>query len=105
MDQQKPKIQTNIDDNEEVRGNSSHESARMSTGVQATIWQMKVFQNTETLSVLLMNYLQSREHKVVSGMHSIFTQLPKDRNCKICLRAKITKASCRKRTGTAVPRA
>ena len=42
---------------------------------------------------------------VVSGKHSIFTHFPKDRNCDICLRAKITRASCRRRTGTAVPRA
>ena len=28
-----------------------------------TVWEMKVFQNTETLPVLLMNYLQSREQK------------------------------------------
>ena len=34
--------------------------------------------------------------KVVSGKHSIFIHFPKDRNCDICLRTKIT----RKRTGT-----
>ena len=43
--------------------------------------------------------------KVVSGKHSIFTHFPKARNCDICLRTKITRASCRKRTGTVVPRA
>ena len=43
--------------------------------------------------------------KVVSGKHSIFTHFPKDRNCDICLSTKITRASCRKRTGTVVPRA
>ena len=41
--------------------------------------------------------------KVVPGTHSIFTHFPKDRNCDICLRTKITKASCRKRSGTVVP--
>ena len=35
---------------------------------------------------------------VVSGKHSIFTRFPKDRNCNICLRTKITRASCRRRT-------
>ena len=39
------------------------------------------------------------------GKHSIFTHLPKERNCDICLRTKITRAPCRKRTGTVVPRA
>ena len=43
--------------------------------------------------------------KVVSGKHSIFTHFPKDRNCDICLRTKITRASCRKCTGTVVHRA
>ena len=43
--------------------------------------------------------------KVVSGRHSIFAHFPKDRNCDICLRTKIARASCRKRTGTVVPRA
>ena len=41
--------------------------------------------------------------KVVSGKHSFFTLFPKDRNCDICLRTKISRASCRKRTGTVVP--
>ena len=43
--------------------------------------------------------------KVASGKHSIFTHFPKDQNCDICLRTKITRASCRKRTGTVVARA
>ena len=43
--------------------------------------------------------------KVVSGKHNIFTHLPKDRNCDICLRTRITMASCRRRTGTVVPKA
>ena len=42
-----------------------------------------------------------------SGMseHNIFTHFPKDWNCDICLSTKITRASCRRRTGTVVPRA
>ena len=43
--------------------------------------------------------------KVVSGKRSIFTHFPEDRNCNTCLRTKITRASCGKRTGTVVPRA
>ena len=41
----------------------------------------------------------------MSGKHSIYAHFPKDRNCEICQRTKITRAPCRKRTGTAVPRA
>ena len=40
-----------------------------------------------------------------SGKHSVYTHFPKDINCDICLKTKITRASCRRRTGTVVPRA
>ena len=43
--------------------------------------------------------------KVVSRKHSVHTHFPKDTNCEICKRAKITRAPCRKRTGEAIPRA
>ena len=33
------------------------------------------------------------------------TQFPKDRNCEVCLRTKMTRAPCRRRTGEAAPRA
>ena len=40
-----------------------------------------------------------------SGKHSVYTHFPKDPDCEICLKTKITRASCRRRTGTVVPRA
>ena len=43
--------------------------------------------------------------KVVPSKHNIFSHFPKDWNCDICLRTKITRASCRRCTGTVVPRA
>ena len=39
------------------------------------------------------------------GKHSVYTHFPKDRNCEICQRTKITRAPCRRRIGGAVPRA
>ena len=36
--------------------------------------------------------------------HSVDTHFPKDRNCEICKRTKITRAPCRRRNGGAVPR-
>ena len=39
------------------------------------------------------------------GTHSVYTHFPKDRNCEICKRTKITRAPCRRRSGEAVPRA
>ena len=38
-----------------------------------------------------------------SGKHSAYTHFPKDPNCDFCLKTKITRASCRRRTGTVVP--
>ena len=39
------------------------------------------------------------------GKHNVQTHFPKDRNCEICKRTKITRAPCRRRKGEAVPRA
>ena len=39
------------------------------------------------------------------GKHSVYTHFPKDRNCEICQRTKITRAPCRRRVGTVAPRA
>ena len=39
------------------------------------------------------------------GKHSVFTRFLKDPNCDLCLKTKITRASCRRRAGTVVPRA
>ena len=37
--------------------------------------------------------------------HHVHTHFPKDRNCEICKRTKITRASCGRRKGEAAPRA
>ena len=39
------------------------------------------------------------------GKHTVSAPFPKDRNCEICQRTKITRAPCRKRIGRVVPRA
>ena len=41
----------------------------------------------------------------VSGKLSVKTNFPKDPNCDICLKTKITRSSCRRRTDTVVPSA
>ena len=38
------------------------------------------------------------------GKHSVYTHFPKDRNCEICQRTKITRAPCRRRIGRVVTR-
>ena len=40
-----------------------------------------------------------------SGKHSVHTHFAKDPHCDICLKTRITRASCRRRAGTVVPRA
>ena len=39
------------------------------------------------------------------GKHNVYTHFPKDRNCEICKRTKITRAPCRRRNGDGVLRA
>ena len=46
-----------------------------------------------------------RPTKAASRKHSIETHFPKDRNCEVCSRTKITRAPCKRRAGEAVPRA
>ena len=41
----------------------------------------------------------------VLGKHNVHTHFPKDRNCEICKRTKITRAPCRRRKGEALFRA
>ena len=38
-----------------------------------------------------------------SRKHSIYTHFPKDQNCEVCLRTKIKRAPCRRRTGETLP--
>ena len=56
--------------------------------------------------VLLVKYLQSPHSRDEDlGKHSVCTHFPKDRNCEMCQRTKITRSPCRRRIGVAVPRA
>ena len=43
--------------------------------------------------------------KSKSRKHSIHTHFAKDRNCEVCLRTKVTRSPCSRRTGTVVPKA
>ena len=78
------------------------------------IWLMKVLQKSfgeawcrgvQTLPVRLMNLVWSREQKWNRVRVSTVSLLPKDRNCEICLRIKITRASCTRCANAIVPRA
>ena len=80
------------------------------------IWLMKVLQKSfgetrcrgvQTLPVRLMNTQMEPQAHVEpgSGKHSVFTHIPKDPNCEICPKTKITRAPCRRRASAVMPRA
>ena len=52
-----------------------------------------------------VSFLTTSKRREDLGKHSVYTHFPKDRNCEICQRTKITRAPCRRRNGGAVPRA
>ena len=103
VDQQKPKTPQKKD-NEKVRGDPLRDLPD---------WLEEFTENLVDDSVPEHRDASSSPHQllsepraiVVSDKHSIFTHFPKDRNCEICLRTKITRAPCRRRTGPVVPRA
>ena len=92
VDQQKPKTNHNGDD-ETVRRNPLRDLPEefwdnlLDESVPAR-WDAPASSSRESASEPL--------GKVVSGKHSICTHFPKDRNCDICMRTKITRAPCRK---------
>ena len=57
-----------------------------------------------SLAITSQDSDSERPTKVATGMHRIYSHLPKDRNCEVCKRTKMTRAPCRKRTGDAVLR-
>ena len=60
----------------------------------------------KTLPSHLMNFQWSREQKWNQvRVSSVYMNFPKDPNCDICLKTKITRAFCRRRAGTVVPKA
>ena len=94
----------NNDDNEEVRGNLSHYLPECLQEFRHGLVDESVLEHRDASSSSHELPLEPRA-KEVSGKHSIFTHFPKERNCHICMRTKITKAYCRRRIGGVVPRA
>ena len=70
-------------------------------------WLEEFTENLEDTQVLARAHIShdsdsERPAKVALRKHSVYTHFPKDRNCEVCLRTKMTKAPCRRRTGEAV---
>ena len=93
------------DDNEEVRSDPLRDLPEWLEEFKDNLVDESVPEHRDASSSSHELLFEPRA-KVASGKHSIFTPFPKDRNCDICLRTKITRASsCRRRTDTVVPRA
>ena len=83
----------------------------MAAGFQRKFWSMKVVLESHGESWDTANSshelpMESRAKvEPGSGTHCVYTHFPKDPNCDIWLKTEITRASCRRRAGTVVPRA
>ena len=107
MNQQKPKTQTKM------------QTTRLYGGTRCVIFQNRYKNFTENLvddsvpehrDAPASSSRESASEPTFKrredlGKHSVYTHFPKDRNCEICKRTKITRAPCRRRKGEAVPRA
>ena len=103
VDQQKTE-KPNKNDSEEVRGDPLRDLPECLEELKENIVDDCVPEHRDASSSS-HHLLKEPRAKVVSGEQSIFTHFPKDRNCGVCLRQKLTRALCRRRTGTVVPRA
>ena len=92
------------DDNEGVRGDTLRDLPEWQEEFKDNLFDESVPEHRDAFSSS-HELLSVSRAKVVSGKYSIFAHFPKDRNCDICLRTKITWVSCRRRNGEAVPRA
>ena len=80
----------------------------MAARIHGKFWWMMKFHYREALTpVLLMNHLlePTLTRSVDFGNQSVLSHFPRDPNCEICKRTKITRAPCRRRNGEAVLRA
>ena len=115
INQQKPKTKITNEGGEEVRSDIFHE---LPDWLQA-LWENLVDESTpleprgnpapqdrDTSSSSHELPMESRA-KVERGLgkHGVYTHFPKDPNCDICLKTKITRASCKRRANAVVPRA
>ena len=115
INQQKPKTKRKMKDATKYKAIYCM-TCRTGCRISETIWSMKVvFQSHgETLRLKGQDTCSSSHGlpmeprakvELGSGKQSVHTHFPKDPNCDICLKTKITRSSCRRRAGTVVPRA
>ena len=85
MDQQKPKTPNKNDDNEEVRGNSSHDLPDLVQELRQNLVDESVPEHRDASNSSRESPSEPRA-KVLPGLgkHSIYTHFPKGPNCDIC---------------------
>ena len=94
------------DVNREVRWNLSHDLPEWLQEFTHGLVDESVPEHRDASSSSQELLLEPRATAVSgSGEQSVLTHFPKDRNCEICQRTKITGAPCRRRIGGVVPRA
>ena len=98
-------IEKKIEDTESARGDLLRDMPDWSEEFTENLVDERVPEHTDTPVSSSRESASEPLRKVVSGKHRIYTHFPKDRNCEICQKTKITRTPCRKRTGTAIPRA
>ena len=113
MKPQKPKTKKKEKESEEVQRDISHELLDwlqeflvnlVDESTSTEPWRNPEQGSQDTSKSSLET--ESREKvEPGSGKHSVYTHFPKDPNCEICLKTKITRSSCRRRAGKVVPRA
>ena len=94
-DHPKTPHQSKNKDNQEAAGNRLRDLAEWSEELKDNLEDAEL-----SASANISHDPESeRPVEVASRKHSIYTHFPKDRNCDVCLRSKITRAPCRRRTG------
>ena len=67
------------------------------------LWRTQKCMHPHTVSGLRFGTFHESGIKIKEAQYLF--HFPKDRNCEVCLRTKMTRAPCRRRTGEALPRA
>ena len=101
-DSPKPQSKNKKRDNNRASGDRFPRRSRM---VRRVYRKSRRCRSTRTPQTFLMSQIPNGLQKWHPGSTVIFTHLPKDRNCEVCLRTKMTRALCRRRSGEAVPQA
>ena len=71
----------------------------------SVVWRRRISGSSHASSSHEASLEPTTKRREDLGKHNVHTHFPKDRNCEICKRTKITRAPCRRRKGEAVPRA